>query len=239
MNKTTLQSLRSHPAVSEIILESDHGKTTYFINLKPGFASENGGGQTCGSESTLRGIAAFLRSVAAVTPEAPKPDAADPVALRTAEVKQAAAAVRALSAVDATLATQAAVTAALHRAEAALDAARYCALEERCATGTAPLAETIADHAELNDAARAHLSRAHADRKAYRLAGTGSDAQDAVNRAWNAAAAAEAVAHAAAAAVDTAAREHGFSGPQHLAALAAYSAALAAHRLAIEAARNA
>lgn len=66
MNNTTLQTLRNHPAVSEILVESDHGKTTYFINLKRGFATDNGGGQTSGSERTLRGVAAFLRGVAAV-----------------------------------------------------------------------------------------------------------------------------------------------------------------------------
>jgi hypothetical protein len=63
-NEKTLTRLRANPCVSEIIIESDHGKRIYFINLKPGYATENGNGQTCGSESTLKGVADFLRSVA-------------------------------------------------------------------------------------------------------------------------------------------------------------------------------
>lgn len=64
---TTLEILKSNPAVSEIIIESDFGRRTYFINLKPGFATDNGGGQQSGSESTLAGVKKFLSSVAPVT----------------------------------------------------------------------------------------------------------------------------------------------------------------------------
>lgn len=60
----TLDQFRNHPAVQEIILESDFGRRTYVINLKAGFATDNGGGQTSGTESTLAGVAAFLQSVA-------------------------------------------------------------------------------------------------------------------------------------------------------------------------------
>lgn len=67
--QSTLSALRAHPAVAEIILESDFGRRTYWINLRPGFATDNGRGQQSGSESTLRGIAAFLRTVAAVNAE--------------------------------------------------------------------------------------------------------------------------------------------------------------------------
>jgi hypothetical protein len=66
----TLTALRAHPAVSDIILESDFGRRTYWINLRPGFATDGGRGQQSGSESTLRGVAAFLRGVAAVPAEA-------------------------------------------------------------------------------------------------------------------------------------------------------------------------
>lgn len=65
----TLAQFRNHPAVQEIILESDFGRRTYVINLKPGFATDNGGGQTSGTESTIAGVAAFLKSVAAVPVE--------------------------------------------------------------------------------------------------------------------------------------------------------------------------
>jgi hypothetical protein len=65
----TLEQLRNHPAVHEIILESDHGRRTYVINLKRGFATDNGGGQQSGTESTLAGVAAFLKTVAAMPAE--------------------------------------------------------------------------------------------------------------------------------------------------------------------------
>lgn len=64
MTNDTLTRLRANPYVSEILIESDHGKRIYFINLKPGYATENGNGQTCGSETTLKAVADFLRSVA-------------------------------------------------------------------------------------------------------------------------------------------------------------------------------
>ena len=69
----TLEQFRNHPAVHEIILESDHGRRTYVINLKPGFATDNGGGQQSGTESTLAGVAAFLRSVAPMPVEIESP----------------------------------------------------------------------------------------------------------------------------------------------------------------------
>jgi hypothetical protein len=62
----SLELLKSHPAVSEIILESDFGRRTYWINLKPGFATDNGRGQQSGSESTISGIKDFLSTVAPV-----------------------------------------------------------------------------------------------------------------------------------------------------------------------------
>ena len=65
----TLAQLRNHPAVHEIILESDHGRRTYVINLKTGFATDNGGGQQSGTESTLAEVAAFLENVAAMPAE--------------------------------------------------------------------------------------------------------------------------------------------------------------------------
>jgi hypothetical protein len=64
-----LAQFRNHPAVQEIILESDHGRRTYVINLRPGFATDNGGGQQSGTESTLAGVAAFLKTVAAMPVE--------------------------------------------------------------------------------------------------------------------------------------------------------------------------
>lgn len=73
----TLAQFRNHPAVQEIILESDHGRRLYWINLKAGFATDGGMGQTSGSETTLSGVAAFLESVAAVP--AKKPAAHDSV----------------------------------------------------------------------------------------------------------------------------------------------------------------
>ena len=59
----TLSQLRNHPAVQEIILESDFGRRTYWINLKPGFATDFGNGQQSGSESTVKGIESFLEDV--------------------------------------------------------------------------------------------------------------------------------------------------------------------------------
>jgi hypothetical protein len=69
----TLAQLRNHPAVEEIIQESDFGYRTYVINLKAGFATDNGGGQQSGTESTLAGVAAFLRSVAPMPVEIESP----------------------------------------------------------------------------------------------------------------------------------------------------------------------
>ena len=66
---TTLETLRAHPAVAEIIIESEFDRSIYWINLRPGFATDNGAGQQSGSERTLRGVAAFLRGVAAVKAE--------------------------------------------------------------------------------------------------------------------------------------------------------------------------
>ena len=62
----SLALLKSHPAVSEIVIESDFGRRTYWINLKPGFATDNGRGQSSGSESTIAGIKEFLSTVAPV-----------------------------------------------------------------------------------------------------------------------------------------------------------------------------
>lgn len=62
----SLEILKSHPAVDEIVSESDFGRRTYFINLKPGFATDNGGGQQSGSESTIAGIKKFLSTVAPI-----------------------------------------------------------------------------------------------------------------------------------------------------------------------------
>jgi len=61
---TSIEKLNSHPAVQDIEVESDFGRKIYWINLKPGFATENGNGQTCGSEYTLAGVKQFLATVA-------------------------------------------------------------------------------------------------------------------------------------------------------------------------------
>ena len=63
---TTLEKLNNHPAVQNIGIESDHGRKIYWINLKPGFATENGNGQTSGSEYTLAGVKQFLADVGPV-----------------------------------------------------------------------------------------------------------------------------------------------------------------------------
>lgn len=60
----TLEKLNNHPAVQNIEIESEFGRKIYWINLKPGFATENGNGQTCGSEYTLAGVKEFLSTVA-------------------------------------------------------------------------------------------------------------------------------------------------------------------------------
>jgi len=134
---------------------------------------------------------------------------------------------------------------ALAGLEDALDSARHAAAAARRAADAAlhdaDMDATAEDRtayarAVQADEEAAEAVAAAAAAPAAPLAGTGSAAQAAVNAAWNNAAAREAALHAADAAVDAAAREHGFHGPHHHAALAAYSAALAAHRLAIEAA---
>jgi hypothetical protein len=67
LDMKTLDQLRRHPAVHEIIIESDHGRRLYWINLKAGFATDGGNGQTSGSETTLAGVAAFLKDVAPIS----------------------------------------------------------------------------------------------------------------------------------------------------------------------------
>lgn len=63
---TTLEKLNNHPAVQNIEIESDFGRKIYWINLNPGFATENGNGQTSGSEYTLAGVKHFLADVGPV-----------------------------------------------------------------------------------------------------------------------------------------------------------------------------
>lgn len=90
----TLTQLRNHPAVQEIILESDHGRRTYWINLNPGFATDHGRGQQSGSESTLRGVAAFLRDVRPVNGAAAEDSAEAEAAFRARVDERAAEMIR-------------------------------------------------------------------------------------------------------------------------------------------------
>lgn len=135
----TLATLRAHPAVSEIIIESDFGRRTYWINLRPGFATDGGRGQQSGSESTLRGVAAFLRGVAAVPaeakPAAPVITAEAAPALRHSEAALAAAfrtaATAALSDMEAAAARDTAARAARLEALEAPRRAAYAAEAKR------------------------------------------------------------------------------------------------------------
>lgn len=63
---TTLQKIKAHPAVADLTIESDFGRTTYWVNLKPTHATDNGGGQQSFSEPTLAGVLKMLRTVAEV-----------------------------------------------------------------------------------------------------------------------------------------------------------------------------
>jgi hypothetical protein len=67
----TLAQLRNHPAVQEIIIESDYGRRLYWINLKPEYATDKGHGQQSGGETTLAGVALFLKDVRLVPVEKP------------------------------------------------------------------------------------------------------------------------------------------------------------------------
>lgn len=63
---TTLQKIKAHPAVADLTIESDFGRTTYWVNLKRTHATDNGGGQQSFSEPTLAGVLKMLRTVAEV-----------------------------------------------------------------------------------------------------------------------------------------------------------------------------
>jgi hypothetical protein len=63
---TTLQKIKAHPAVADLTIESDFGRTTYWVNLKHTHATDNGGGQQSFSEPTLAGVLKMLRTVAEV-----------------------------------------------------------------------------------------------------------------------------------------------------------------------------
>jgi hypothetical protein len=58
---TSLEKLNNHPCVQNIEVEFEFGKKTYWINLKQGFAKNDG--STCGREDNLNDVKKFLADV--------------------------------------------------------------------------------------------------------------------------------------------------------------------------------